>query len=105
MDSNPLDHTSALLDVAKSSLHNLLQAKETHWKQKPRVKWLKEGNPNTKFFHLSAKMKIRGSSNMIDRITFDGRTLVDPQEIKEAATRFFTAAFQAPQTSVADLLF
>lgn len=80
MDSNPLDENYTLLKDAKSTLHNLLQAEETCWKQKSRVKWLDEGNHNTRFFHLSAK--IRGKSNTIDNISYNGKNLVDHHDIK-----------------------
>lgn len=71
MALNPSDATAALLAEAKSSFHNLLRAEETYWKQKSRVKWLEDGNRNTKFFHLSAK--IRGNRNTIEQISFNCR--------------------------------
>lgn len=103
MDSSPSEITSLALAEAKFSLHNLLQAEGTHWKQKSRVKWLVEGNKNTRFFHLSAK--IRGSGSTIDRISLNDRTLESPQDIKGAAVQYFASTFQAPPTSISKLLF
>ena len=70
MDSVPLDPTKSALGLARCTLKNLLQAEETHWKQKSRANWLQEGDRNTKFFHLAAK--IRGSKNRIDKVEFKG---------------------------------
>ncbi|XXG83137.1 hypothetical protein AAC387_Pa10g0964 [Persea americana] len=55
MDSVPLDPTKSALGLARCTLQNLLQAEETHWKQKSRANWLQEGDRNTNFFTLPQK--------------------------------------------------
>eukprot|EP00268_Persea_americana_P061729 TRINITY_DN7830_c0_g1_i4.p1 TRINITY_DN7830_c0_g1~~TRINITY_DN7830_c0_g1_i4.p1 ORF type:complete len:367 (+),score=53.05 TRINITY_DN7830_c0_g1_i4:1557-2657(+) len=69
-EAQPSDSLFRELAQAKASLHNWLNAESTHWKQRAKVKWLSEGDRNTKFFHLSAKAK--GIRNRIDQITVDG---------------------------------
>lgn len=55
------------------------------------------------FFHLSTK--IRGSNNSIDRISFNGQSLGNPLQIKEATAEFFSSSFQAVPTSIDEHLF
>lgn len=64
---------------------------------------MNKGNRNTKFFHLM--VKVRGNHNIIDMISFDGKTLVDQNSIKEAAVAFFSSSFQASPVSIVEDLF
>ena len=64
LDVGPIDPLHQELDKAKASFHNWLQIKQTHWRLKSRVRWLKEGDRNTAFFHSYAKS--RGVVNQID---------------------------------------
>lgn len=91
------------LTLAKAEMHNLLQAEELHWKQKSRIKWLTEGNRNTRFFHLSTKIK--GNFNTIDRITVRNTTISDSTLIKSAAIQQSTTTFEAQPVQVHDFLF
>ncbi|KAL4203699.1 hypothetical protein AMTRI_Chr01g129270 [Amborella trichopoda] len=42
---------------AKAKLHNALGIQEKLWAKKSRIKWLKCGDRNTKFFHLTTKIR------------------------------------------------
>lgn len=103
MDTDPQESTKVALDLARSALKNLLQAEETHWKQKSRIRWLQEGDKNTRFFHLAAK--IRGAKNRIDKVEFKGNTLENHAQIKSAAVEFFFASFTPSPAQLDPLLF
>lgn len=92
LDSYTSTQAHIVLQVAKSELHNLLQAEETHWKQKARIKWLEEGDRNTKFFHISAK--IRGATNKISKISYNGQEWSEQSTLKSAAVEFFSSTFR-----------
>lgn len=96
MDSSPSNQLLFELNQAKSSLHNL-KVEETYWKQKSRNKWSSEGNKDTKFFHLSAKI--------CDRIAVNNTTIANLVLIKSAATRHFETTFEAPLVKIQASLF
>ena len=81
------------LDMAKAFLHNWLNAESTHWKQRVKVKWLQEGDKNTKFFHILAKAK--GIRNRIDKIKVEGTLFEDGNMIKDQASIYFSNLYQA----------
>ena len=41
----------------KGELEELILREEVHWRQKAKVKWIKEGDCNSKFFHKVANGK------------------------------------------------
>lgn len=59
---------------ALSDLNSLLHQEEIYWKQRSRIKWLKEGDCNSKFFHAFANG--RRNKNFIPR-TLDNGVLVE----------------------------
>ncbi|KAK3200584.1 hypothetical protein Dsin_023999 [Dipteronia sinensis] len=58
-----------------------IRKEEQSWRQKSRVKWLKEGDRNTKFFHFLVNDRRR--RNLIRDISFDGVVLTDPNLIRQ----------------------
>ncbi|KAH7687154.1 Exodeoxyribonuclease III protein [Dioscorea alata] len=61
---------SARLAHIRSDLSSTLRQEELHWKQRSRITWLKDGDSNTKFFHLVANG--RRNKNFIPRIRHNG---------------------------------
>jgi hypothetical protein len=50
---------SNLRDILKSHLLKLLHNQNVYWKQRGKIKWVKLGNENTKFFHTKATINYR----------------------------------------------
>lgn len=74
-----------------------MKRKEAYWAQNSRIKWLKEGDRNTKFFHVVASLRKR--RNCMSSINIDGNTSSDPEKIKKEATNFFKKAFKEDFTN------
>ncbi|XXG56376.1 hypothetical protein AAC387_Pa03g3798 [Persea americana] len=87
----------------KASLHNYLLLQEIHWRKKSRIRWLKEGNRNTTFFHTAAKS--RGVVNCIDKILFDGSWVDDQKEIQSLAINHFSFVASTTHMDPSDFLF
>jgi hypothetical protein len=48
-----------LRDILKSHVITLLQNQKTYWKQRGKIKWVKLGDANTRFFHNKATINYR----------------------------------------------
>jgi hypothetical protein len=70
-------------------LNEWLEKEELKWKQKSRELWLKEGDRNSKFFHLSTLVRRR--RNSIVEIKLDN---VEWIHSRDEIERYFTAQFQ-----------
>lgn len=64
---------------------------ESKWRQKSRLRWLKEGDKNTSFFHFVSKS--RRAKNHIFRLKVGGVETNDPTTIKEAIRVHFQSFF------------
>ena len=47
--------------LRKGELKELILREEIHWRQKARVKWVKEGDCNSKIFHKVANGRRKGN--------------------------------------------
>lgn len=73
-------------------IDNLLHLEETTWRQRSRVDNLREGDQNTKYFHMKATGRRR--RNMIRGIRSDtGEWVIDHDEITSTAVEYFTQLF------------
>ncbi|KAJ0081310.1 hypothetical protein Patl1_12097 [Pistacia atlantica] len=67
------------LQQLKQEIDGLLEEDDIKWKQKAKQQWLKDGDRNTKFFHLCANQHRK--SNVIKQISSDdGRFANKPEE-------------------------
>ncbi|KAK2651093.1 hypothetical protein Ddye_018582 [Dipteronia dyeriana] len=69
-----------------------IHKEEQNWKQKSRVKWLKDGDRNSKFFNFLAND--RKQKNFISDITFDGVVCSEPQDLRRGIVDFFKCHFE-----------
>lgn len=71
-----------------NDLNNLYFKEELHWKQKSRVNWLKEGDKNTRYFHLST-LAHRAQNRINSLDSPNGETLSTSKEIYQHITSFY----------------
>ncbi|OAY83008.1 LINE-1 retrotransposable element ORF2 protein [Ananas comosus] len=62
---------------------------EIYWKQRSKVHWLKEGDANTKFFHIRAT--IRRNKNFISQLSNDTNSLTSPAAIADHLLSFYSS--------------
>jgi hypothetical protein len=72
----------------------LLVQEEAYWKQRAKMHWLKDGDLNTKFFHMSATTRQRAKK--IDKLVNEENVEVRTQpELCEVALNYFNLLFKA----------
>ncbi|KAK3197989.1 hypothetical protein Dsin_021404 [Dipteronia sinensis] len=70
-----------------SEFWKALRKEEQEWRQKSRVKWLLEGDRNSRFLHIEASGRRR--NNYIEDLSFEEVKKSIPGEVKEGVTEFF----------------
>ena len=68
------------------------QSHESLLKQKVRSRWIKEGDCNSRFFHLL--MNATRRNNLLKGVMIDGSWVDEPQKVKEEVRLFFLQRFQ-----------
>lgn len=81
-----LERKNALLE-----LYNLDRSTKIDWQQKSCIKWLKDGDANTSFFHHSASSRRR--CNRISRIQIAGSWFEGDTSVGQAVHRHFTSFY------------
>ncbi|KAE8687812.1 Beta-adaptin-like protein A [Hibiscus syriacus] len=84
------------LVLLRSELWRLHRIEESIWCQKSRVRWIKEGDKNTRYFHLSALNRNR--FNAINVLKVDGVELTDAVQIKAHVLDYFKKAYNTINT-------
>jgi hypothetical protein len=75
----------------------LLVQEEAYWRQRAKMHWLKDGDMNTKFFHMSASTRQRAKK--IEKLVNDDNIVVTSQpELCEVALHYFDQLFKANTT-------
>jgi hypothetical protein len=77
-----------------SELEASLLQEEICWRQKSRVRWLKEGDKCTKFFHQVANANRR--NNSIESLSVNGSSTSDPDVISSHIVNFYESLFSKP---------
>ncbi|XP_042964506.1 uncharacterized protein LOC122298703 [Carya illinoinensis] len=89
----------------------MVQAKKAHLQwvnreemlacQKSRIKWLAEGDSNSKFFH--AAMRVKKKNKIVDKMVLeDGRALESAEAVHLEAVQFYQSLFTGSNVSVQD---
>ena len=68
------------------------QAHEALLRHKSRSRWLKEGDYNTRFFHI--KVNANRNTNCIKGLLIEGEWTDEPNKVKEEIRTFFSNRFQ-----------
>lgn len=80
-----------VFEEAKNRIKELGLLKKRDLKQRARVRWAKEGDENTSFFHACVNM--RRVSNNIPGLNVEGKWVFKPSEVKREACSFFRKRF------------
>ena len=89
---SPSNTNTNMENSIQTKLNGWLASLETVWRQKSRETWLKEGDRNSRFFHLSTV--IRRKRNSIDAIKSDsGDWIISKSEIKKFVVSKFIDLF------------
>ena len=99
--SKPLEECDWIrMDALRSQLWYWMVRKERYWRQLSRCKVIKEGDRNTKYFHLKAT--VRRQRNMIDKLNVNGEE-VDTRGIKSNIITYFKMIYKKSQCISFDL--
>jgi hypothetical protein len=82
-------------------ISDLLAREETMAKQRSRIRWLKEGDRNTSFFHAKAKERFR-TNRIVSLKRPDGSLCSDQKELEVEANSFYKNLFQAKDITIVD---
>lgn len=87
----------------KQHLNDRLKIEDLFWKQKANVKWIKEGDKNTKFFHQTVYK--RRQKLYIHKIEgAGGQRLTDQAEIIQEVVSYFNTQLNGDHHSQGDNL-
>ncbi|WRX14697.1 Reverse transcriptase domain - like 10 [Theobroma cacao] len=96
-DPSPLNRN--LMHKAYAKLNRQLSIEELYWQQKSGVKWLVEGERNTKFFHSMMRKK-RVRNNIFRIQDSEGNVYEDSPYIQNSAVEFFQKLLRAEQCDI-----
>ncbi|MQL83629.1 hypothetical protein Taro_016132 [Colocasia esculenta] len=91
-DEDPSTENYNVYCQAKEKLEHILSQEEVFWRQKSRIKWLQEGDKNTKFFHAYA-ISQRRHSVILALYREDGTRIDRKEDIAAMFITYFSAAF------------
>ncbi|KAL4366278.1 hypothetical protein GQ457_05G030610 [Hibiscus cannabinus] len=80
----------------KNSLWAKYRREEREWLQKSRLRWFKEGDRNTRFFHITASL--RRAQNQISSIKSGPVVVKDPKEVAQVFETHFKQSYNKTPT-------
>ncbi|XP_071918841.1 uncharacterized protein [Coffea arabica] len=103
VDHDDSEEGQVELRKAQAELRYALSIEEQYWSQKARVKWLRSGDRNSRYFH--AVVRQRRAQGMIHRIKKSNSEWVDTDtEIASEAIAYFSNLFAGPLEAASDML-
>ncbi|KAE8718620.1 hypothetical protein F3Y22_tig00110009pilonHSYRG00262 [Hibiscus syriacus] len=88
------------LNVCRSELWRLHRIEEQIWHQNSRMKWVYDGDRNTRFFHTCAS--VRRKKNAMNALRVEGHIIQDPTVIKVTVRDHFFKIFNVRSTLEVD---
>lgn len=89
----PNDQLLVKEKILKSKLHALWKNEEIYWKQRSRVRWLREGDRNSKFFHQTT-LDRRMRNKIVQIRDSEGAWLEEEVSIMEEVHAFYSRLFR-----------
>jgi len=89
------------MDAIRSQLWLWMIRQERYWRQLSRCKLIREGDRNTKYFHLTASL--RRQRNGINKLLINGVEVADENEIKRRIIGFFKDLYNKQQGTSFDI--
>lgn len=93
-ETDSSNQTIEEFNSAKLNLNQILDCEEKFWRQRAKVKWLNEGDRNTKKFHASASVK-RKRSKIFRIKNSNGDWVIEQNDIVAAGVAFFKDQFSS----------
>lgn len=85
----------------KSLIFDIISREETFWWQRSRDWWIKDGDHNTKFFHIPATNRKR--KNEIFTIFVNGQQVLDLEKIHEDFFTYFTSLIRMGNSGLCEV--
>uniref|UniRef100_A0A803QQI1 Reverse transcriptase domain-containing protein n=1 Tax=Cannabis sativa TaxID=3483 RepID=A0A803QQI1_CANSA len=90
-------------EEVKVLLANVLDQRETFWRQRSKQLWLKDGDRNSKYFHLMASKRKR--HNMISKLKNEQGVYTDwDHSLAEVIVNYFNNLFSASSVSFTEVI-
>lgn len=80
----------------KNRLNEAYREEEIYWCQKARMRWLKEGDKNTRFFHASVEGR-RRRNRMMDILQEDGTGTKNENELSAEIASYYRELFKTSE--------
>ncbi|XP_071921792.1 uncharacterized protein [Coffea arabica] len=103
MDHDGSEEAQLELHKAQAELRHTLSVEEQFWSQKARVKWLRSGDRNTRFFHAVVRQRrVQGTIHRIKAAS--GVWVESDEDIASEAIAYFSDLFSGTSRPASDML-